>query len=544
MAKEDSGRLFRKVAKFVRNPLKDWSELDRPDATPADSSYSREELQAMLERRQRNDFVRRREFDALRKLRQREASAGADSTHGTSLHTGHTSRSDSRALTLRKIDEIEAQMSQQWWKARDSGESDAADAPPLPADPSHRAYADTLPGMPPNTARVRARAGSESGAAGPAFLPSTTFFGALTTTMAAPDGAGHGGIDEAAVRFAQRDDAGTEAVLLQMLAPHSPHIGDEEVWLTLLDLYRAIGNTERFDATGVRYGQRFLRTPPPWVSFRFLAHGVRTASVGAPAAAPTPDTGGAADWRSEPMLLREGLGRLTRALTAAGARWSLDWRALTSIAPDAAPQLRVLFTHWAGMPVELRLLGSTRLLAVLEEATPTGDRRVEDIWWQLRMAALRLVNDADAFELVALNYCITYEVAPPPWEDPQARCTLIDPPPAPTSAPVPAFALSDFEFERPAVVPTGLGLLAGDLAGPVLSIWQRLDAELARRATPVISCAALVRVDLAAAGELRNWVAARAARGERVHLVEVHRLLAALFRVAGIASHADVALRH
>ena len=28
MAKEESGRLLSKVAKFVRNPLKDWSELD------------------------------------------------------------------------------------------------------------------------------------------------------------------------------------------------------------------------------------------------------------------------------------------------------------------------------------------------------------------------------------------------------------------------------------------------------------------------------------------------------------------------------------
>ena len=33
------------------------------------------------------------------------------------------------------------------------------------------------------------------------------------------------------------------------------------------------------------------------------------------------------------------------------------------------------------------------------------------------MAALRVMNRPDEFELVALNYCITYEVSPPPWED-------------------------------------------------------------------------------------------------------------------------------
>jgi len=84
MPKEESGRLFSKVAKFVRNPLKDWSELDAPSSasSASDSSlpaqtYSREMLKEMIERRQRNDFVRRREFDMLRKLRQREAAAHA-----------------------------------------------------------------------------------------------------------------------------------------------------------------------------------------------------------------------------------------------------------------------------------------------------------------------------------------------------------------------------------------------------------------------------------------------------------------------------------
>ena len=62
MPKEESGRLFSKVAKFVRNPLKDWSELDAPSST-SDSSlpeqtYSREMLKEMIERRQRNEIGR------------------------------------------------------------------------------------------------------------------------------------------------------------------------------------------------------------------------------------------------------------------------------------------------------------------------------------------------------------------------------------------------------------------------------------------------------------------------------------------------------
>jgi hypothetical protein len=144
MAKEESGRLFSKVAKFVRNPLKDWSELDAPSASDSslpDQTYSREMLKEMIERRQRNDFVRRREFDMLRKLRQREAAAHAfDPTVTPSSFNVNSSseKPEGRALTLKKIDEIEQQMSQQWWKGRGPNGETLVNPPP-------DAGAETLP---------------------------------------------------------------------------------------------------------------------------------------------------------------------------------------------------------------------------------------------------------------------------------------------------------------------------------------------------------------------------------------------------------------
>ncbi|MFS2167208.1 hypothetical protein ACCD09_26095, partial [Variovorax sp. Varisp62] len=135
------------MAKFVRNPLKDWSELDAPAAaSTSDSSlpaqtYSREMLKEMIERRQRNDFVRRREFDMLRKLRQREAAAHAFEATVTpsSFNLNSSSEgSDGRALTLKKIDEIEQQMSQQWWKGRGPNGETLVNPPP-------DAGAETLP---------------------------------------------------------------------------------------------------------------------------------------------------------------------------------------------------------------------------------------------------------------------------------------------------------------------------------------------------------------------------------------------------------------
>src|SRR6478736_8567174 len=103
MAKEETGRLLSKVAKFVRNPLKDWSELDADESSTLENGYSREMLKEMIERRQRNDFVRRREFDMLRKLRQREAEGGTAATPSSFNVSSTSGKTEGRALTLKKI---------------------------------------------------------------------------------------------------------------------------------------------------------------------------------------------------------------------------------------------------------------------------------------------------------------------------------------------------------------------------------------------------------------------------------------------------------
>ena len=512
MGKEETGRLLSKVAKFVRNPLKDWSELDADDNASVENGYSREMLKEMIERRQRNDFVRRREFDMLRKLRQREAAGVRDpSATPSSFNVSSTSgKTEGRALTLKKIDEIEEQMSQQWWKARGPRGESTGDGPPGEgghmAEQHARAYADTVPGVPQ---------GGVQGANAAALPP-------------------HDGcIEEAAIRFAHGDDAGAEAILLQALAPESPTAEHDDTWRTLLDLYRATGDAEKFAATSTRYAQRMKRTAPEWVSFRVLAEAAR-ASGALDDKPVTAAATGDADWSSPARLSREGLIGLTRALGAAGPSWRLDWSALQAIEPDAAGPLRALFTHWADSTVQLRFAAPDQLMVVLAEATPANDRNVDAVWWQLHMAALRVMHRADEFELLALNYCITYEVSPPPWEDPKGQYATLDTPVA--ARPVPA----------PSAGPggaSGASVLAGELTGESLSTWQRLDDEIADIPAPVISCAPLVRIDFAAAGSLLNWVTAHHAHGRGIQFTQAHRLVAAFFHVIGIADHATVTPR-
>ncbi|HXC41575.1 MAG TPA: hypothetical protein VN667_21790, partial [Burkholderiales bacterium] len=74
-SKEESTGLFSKVVKFVRNPTTNWADLDQQEVD-RESSYSKQMLKEMIERKRRNDFVRKREFDMLRKMRRSEVMAG------------------------------------------------------------------------------------------------------------------------------------------------------------------------------------------------------------------------------------------------------------------------------------------------------------------------------------------------------------------------------------------------------------------------------------------------------------------------------------
>ena len=110
--------MFAKVVKFVRNPATNWSELDNKEPD-RDETLSKQLLKEMIERKRRNDFVRKREFDMLRKIRKRDAMLGRNPSARPSFsQSSMASMPDDRTNTLKKIDEIEAQMSMQWWETK------------------------------------------------------------------------------------------------------------------------------------------------------------------------------------------------------------------------------------------------------------------------------------------------------------------------------------------------------------------------------------------------------------------------------------------
>ena len=655
MAKDDTtpNGIFSKVVKFVRNPSTNWTDLDHKE-TDKESSYSKQVLKEMIERKRRNDFVRKREFDMLRKLRRREAMGGPVSGDGAArpsfFQSSMPSKPDDRAMTLKKIDEIEAQMSMQWWKTkhgaaasvpasissfnnsdipnsgRNSGRnSGGTDAPngsvaakaaahnfayaPTEADdltnalaasaaksasaaaqPQQRPQMAQPPASMPAPAVAPALRPAFAGARAPAVAPVQAPLqpkpaaAASKPAAAAPrspamghlagayDGTATSGfsvskmfaldvdevqhdpeLEEAAIRFANSDDAGAEAGLLEALGPQGTRAQHEETWFTAFDLYRATGQNDRFESLAIDFASKFSRSAPIWFSIpELVGKMVNTDTVPAPIATPK------SDWRAPPNIGVQSLAAMNAALARAPQPWTLDWSIVKTVEDNAVVPLAKLFATWASQPVQLRFMGNDNFDQVLRNATPSDVREVSQDLWKLRLQLLRISHRPDEFELAALDFCVTYEVSPPAWEN--ARCDFknLD---GDTASGVGQTIIGDAVHDSIQSGYSGFqdsmqnGMmsnqtaqmsaleLSGQIQGDPVAMLEKLESKLAGADVMVISCAKLIRVDFSAAGTLLNWVSARQSEGRLVQFTDVHRLVAAFFHVIGISEHAKVVTR-
>jgi ABC-type transporter Mla MlaB component len=634
MAKDDTtpNGIFSKVVKFVRNPGTNWTDLDQKESDK-ESSYSKQVLKEMIERKRRNDFVRKREFDMLRKLRRREAMGGPVSGDGVArpsfFQSSMPSKPDDRAMTLKKIDEIEAQMSMQWWKTKhgagasvtssissftnsdmsNSGRTDASNGSAAAKAAAHNfAYARTAPDDLTNALAASAARSASAAAqpqpqarpptpvpAAPALTPEFTTAKAPSVApsqapvtpkpaAAAPkspdmghlaasyDGTATSGfsvskmfalevdevqhdpeLEEAAIRFANSDDAGAEAGLLEALGTQGTRAQHEETWFTAFDLYRATAQHDRFESLAIDFAGKFGRSAPIWFSIpELVGKMVNTDAVAAPSAAPK------SDWRAPPYIGVQSLAALNAALTRAPQPWTLDWSIVKTVEDNAVVPLTKLFATWATQPVQLRFMGTDNFDQVLRNATPSDAREVSQDLWKLRLQQLRISHRPDEFELAALDFCVTYEVSPPAWEN--ARCdykNLDDD----TASGVGQTIIGDAVRDSIQSGYSGFqdsmqnGLmsnqmaqlsaleLSGQIQGDPVAMLERLESKLAGADVMVISCAKLIRVDFSAAGTLLNWVSAKQSEGRIVQFTDVHRLVAAFFHVIGISEHAKVVTR-
>jgi hypothetical protein len=543
----------------------------------SDREQEKKTLKEFIENRRKDDQVRRREFNYLRKVR----AAGMAALTGTPNRPSVFQNSSSfnpdageRRKTVRKIDDIEAQLANQWAASKIASKATSqpirqtktrtmplqplvADAPPAAHEPvvvGHESEMDLdftgllaeehsatvlSPLLAQNTAtskEERGRSDKEAANRAEDAWPSG-FSPSRHMSVDLGENAENPALQDAAIRFAQGDDAGAEAALLAVL--QSPDAGDdaaEACSAALLDLYRATGQKSDFDMVAIEYAQLFGRSAPEWFSVEDVASTLnasgKSPAVQALASGPSPA------WTCPATL---ALKDVTGLLEAGNQRPSpiLVWDALQVLAPDCIAPLREVFRGWAAKPIELHFSGEDALLNALIQATALQDRSVDPAWWGLRLEVLQVLNRSAEFEDAALDFCVIYEVSPPSWSEP--RCRLVHAQPgaqgigASSSLPKVASAFTPLEQHSQEVLE-----LNGVLRGDVSAALGRLVARTPLDEPFIFSCTRLVRMDFDAAGSILSWVSGAEAQRRSVQFIHVPRLLAAYFDVMGISSHARV----
>ena len=591
--KETVPNLLSKVAKFVRNPTKHWSDLDHLDSTP-ESGYDKHALKEMVERKRQNDFVRRREFDQLRRLRSKEGAGVGSLTRNSTFQSSLTTDQDGRTVTLKKIDEIEAQISKQWWK----GKQDSPDAPSANASggtalaenrlTSAIGDASTLPTSGNSVGRGNSTQSDSSDfktsdfkfsdqvdtvvdfgmpcepvarVDGPSFAqPATAPNQFIQRSQASPvafstselfaievdEMATDPELEEAAIRFANGDDAGAESSLLQALRGDTSTPEAALLWAAaLLDLYRVTSQREKFDRAVIEFSQHFGDATPAWVRASNSADAQDNQARQLTDTLLNGEVASDNIWDCPAELTVAAMEQLRESMEVHPMPWHLEWSRLECIAPPAMPLMGELFASLCDEPVDLCVTGANTLVQVLRKMMPSGQRDIPMHWWVVRLNVLRAMQLHDEFELAALDYCVTYEVSPPAWAP--ARCHFVG-----VSVQAPAFAstvageMHHIEGQSD-TAPLGMDTisgnkleLSGDVLGDATQVLATASGPFDSGDRVIVYCAQLVRIDFSAAGSILNWVAARQSEGCHVQFRDVHRLVAAFFNMIGMNEHAQV----
>lgn len=299
-------------------------------------------------------------------------------------------------------------------------------------------------------------------------------------------------VEEVAILYASGESQAAAQLLRDGLGAQ-----DRMLWWMLFDLYQVLGRQEDFDSLSIGYASTFETSPPPWNPPRKAsAH----SGPAAHAALSGPLDEEAADQ----------IGRLREA--AAGAQLlQLDLSGVTRAEPVGCALLLQALREIERPGLQLVLRGVASLSARLRTGREEGEAP-----WLLLLELLRLQNHEREFEEASMDYCVTFEVSPPPFVPP---VQLPD-------APAPAAGGAGDRFVLPEVIKSDDDALLADIAHYAIS-----------SPAPVFDCARLARIEFTATTQLLARLQPSAGR---IEFRALNHLVAALLRLVGLGSIAGL----
>lgn len=320
----------------------------------------------------------------------------------------------------------------------------------------------------------------------------------------------HPSVEEAAMLFANGDDAAALEELQRALEAPDAGASQAQIWAMLFDMCLALGRREDFERHSIVYATRFEQSAPSWpddTPVRKL--------IGGP---PTLTLSGKLCAASRPALEQvERMGVKQPTLR-------VDLARVQDADEEAAAVLLSALAHIRRLGHIVSLLNTAQLAAALAPRVQPGQATHQSTWL-LHLELLQQLGQFDAFEETALQFAITFEISPPSWE---ARWVAD----AVTASEQPCSTT----IEAP---PSGCAL-SGEIVGAKQDAFAAIAAALPEHGHLKVDCSQLRRMDFVSAGLLFNVITAAQAGGRQIRLMQVRPMVAALFLLIGIAHVAEI----
>ena len=320
-------------------------------------------------------------------------------------------------------------------------------------------------------------------------------------------------IEQVAVLYSNAQDAAAQAMLEH--AVHMHHYGPgERLWLMLFDLYRLTNQQAPFDALSLEFATAFEKSPPAWRNTQ-PAKAAAKSAVAVPA--------GTVLFKGELAGDNDDAFAALDQAVAKNPKLRVELTKVKAVDDLGAERLLGVLAAVRKAKKEIELVGRDGLAGLLESSIETG-RRSESGCWLLLLELYQLMGRQDAFEDMAINYAVTFEMSPPSWEAKRVA--------AAESAPLLAFAAEEDE-EPDAFV------LKGDLKG---ERFTQLPAYAEKNDPVLLDFSAVTRIDFVSAGTLVNQLSAPKRKDKRVVIRHPNHLVAELLGVVGLNAVAEIEL--
>lgn len=314
--------------------------------------------------------------------------------------------------------------------------------------------------------------------------------------------------EQAAVLYANGQDDAARSLLENAVRVHDSGRG-ERLWLMLFDFYRLTAQKSAFETLEIDYVQAFEKSPPAWRD-----------SAKAPAAVTA--VVGSALFKGELLGDNDAGFDVARQAMEKNPKLRLDFSKVKHLDAGGCARLLALLQLARKNKREIELLGRDNIGALLQGRVETGCAKDGECWLLL-LELLQLQGQQEAFDDVAINYAVTFEVSPPSWE--AKRVAAAEPVPVMASVAA-ADDLADEAY-----------IARGDIKA---SRFGDLPAFAEVHDPVIVDCSAVTRVDFISAGALLNVLSTVRRSGKQIVFRYPNHLVAELFGVVGLRSVAEI----